>query len=127
MFKIEVGRPTYLNLDEEALVVASAEIESAHGLPIDVNTLGAELQFFIKAVNARQSTKDITPKASSKYTLSVIKRVNNIEESHDKQRKNRRTVLVKVSSISNNILRQVDSRIAWLMFHKIYQMYRYIR
>ena len=39
--KIKNGRPTYLNSDEEALVVASSEIEGAHGLPIDVNTLGA--------------------------------------------------------------------------------------
>ena len=117
MFKIEVGRPTYLNSDEEELVVALAEIEGAHGLPIDVNKLGAELKLFMKAVSARQSTKDITPKASSKYTFSVIKRVNNIEDGHDKQRKNRRTGLVKVSSISNNILRKVDSRLAWMMFH----------
>ena len=36
---IKVGRPTYLNSDEEALVVVSAEIEGDHGLPIDVNTL----------------------------------------------------------------------------------------
>ena len=66
--RIKLGRPTYLNLYEEALVVALAEIEGAHGLPIDVNTLGVELQLVIKAVNARQSTKEITPKASSKYT-----------------------------------------------------------
>ena len=33
--KIKNGRPTYLNLDEEALVVASAEMEGAHGLPIE--------------------------------------------------------------------------------------------
>ena len=46
--KIKVGRPTYLNSYKESLVVASAEIEGAHGFPIDVNKLGAELQFFIK-------------------------------------------------------------------------------
>ena len=49
--KIKFGRPTYLNSDEEALVVASAEIEGAHGLTIDVNTLGVKLQLVIKAVN----------------------------------------------------------------------------
>ena len=41
--KNKVGRPTYLNSDEEALMVASEDIEGAHGLPIDVNTLGADL------------------------------------------------------------------------------------
>ena len=81
--RVKVGIPTYLNSDEEVLVVASAEIEGAHGLPIDVNTLGVELQLVIKAVNTRQSTKDFTPKESSKYTCSVI----NIEDGHDKQRK----------------------------------------
>ena len=43
--KIKVGRPNYLNSDEEALVVALTEIEGAHGLPIGVNTLGSELHF----------------------------------------------------------------------------------
>ena len=73
---MSVGRPTYLNSDEEALVVVSADIEGAHGLPIDVNTLVAELKFVIKAMNAQQSTKEITPKSSSNYIRSVIKRVN---------------------------------------------------
>ena len=40
--KIKVGRPTYLNTHEEALVIASADTEGDHGLPIDVNTLGSE-------------------------------------------------------------------------------------
>ena len=43
------------------------------------------------------------------------------------QRKNIRTVLVKFPSISNNRARQSDPRLAWLMFHKIAQMYRDIR
>ena len=50
--RIKVGRPTYLNSYEEALVVVSAEIEGAHGFPIDVNTLGVKLQLVIRAVNA---------------------------------------------------------------------------
>ena len=41
--KIKVGRLTYLNSDEESLVVALAYIEVAHGFPIYVNILGAEL------------------------------------------------------------------------------------
>ena len=125
--KIKFGRPNYLNSDEEALVVASAQIEGAHGLPIYVNILGSELHFFIKAVNEQKSTKDITPKSSSKYTWSVIKQVNCTEDVHDKQRKKSRTLLVKVSSISNNRLIQINPRLAWLMFHKIAQMYRDIR
>ena len=102
-------------------------MEGAHRLPIDVNTLGAELQLVIRVVNARQSKKVITPNASSQYTRSVIKRVNKREYGHDNQRKKSRTGLVKVSSISNNRLRQSDPRLAWLMFHNIARMYRDIR
>ena len=82
-------------------MVASTEIEGAHGMPIDVNTLEAKLKLVIKAVKARQSTKDITANSSSNYTRSVIKQVNGIEDRHDTQSKNIRTGLVKVSSISN--------------------------
>ena len=53
--------------------------------------------------------------------------MNNLEDGHDNQRKKSRTGLVKVSSISNNISRQSDPRLAWLVFHKIAQMYRDIR
>ena len=45
--KIKIGRPNHLDSDKEALVIASAEIEGAHGMPIDVNTLAAELQLVI--------------------------------------------------------------------------------
>ena len=51
---IQIGRPNYLNLDEEALLVASEDIEGDHGLPIDVNTLGDKPQIFIRVVNERQ-------------------------------------------------------------------------
>ena len=98
----KIRRPTYLNSDEEALVVALAEIEGAHELPIYVNTLGVEHQLVIRAVSSQQSTKDITPKASSQYTRSVIKRVKNLEDGHENQREKSIKGLVKVSIISNN-------------------------
>ena len=104
-------------------MIASAEIEGDHGLPIDVNILGAELQLGIKAVNVRKSTKDITTNSSSKYTRSVINRFNCKEDGHDTQRKKSRTLLVKVSIIINNRARQSDTRIALIIFHKIDQMY----
>ena len=127
VLRIKVVRPTYLSSYEEALVVASTNKEVLHGFPIDVNTLGVKLQLVIIAVNARQSTKVITHKESSQYTRLVIKRVKNIEDGHDNQRKKSRTVLVNVSSISNIRPKQSDPRLAWMMFHKIAQMYRYIK
>ena len=36
--RVKAGRLTYLNSDEEALLVVSDEIKGAHRLPIDVNT-----------------------------------------------------------------------------------------
>ena len=112
---------------KKRLLVAWEEIEGAHGMPIDVNTLATELQLVIKSVNARKSTKDITANSSCKYTLSVIKRVNHKEDGHDMQSKKRKKGLVKVSSISNNRAWYIDLRLAWLMFHKIAQMYRDVR
>ena len=53
--------------------------------------------------------------------------MNNREDGHDNLSKKSRTGLVKVTTISNNISRQSDPRLAWLMFHKIAQMYRDIR
>ena len=74
-------------------------------------------------MNARQSNKDITPKSSSKYTCSVIKKVNGTEDGHDKQKKKSITGLAKDSIISSNRARQSDPRLAWIMIHKIAQMY----
>ena len=57
-------------------MVALVEIEGSHGITIDVNTLGAEIQLVIKTVNARQLTNIITDNSSSKYTHLLIKQVN---------------------------------------------------
>ena len=65
---IKGRRPTYLNSNEEALVVSLAEIEGAYVFIIDFNTLGAEMKLVLKSVNAQQSTKDITANSSLKYT-----------------------------------------------------------
>ena len=74
--KVKVGITTYLHSYEEELVVASAEIEGSHGMPIGINTLASELKLFIKADKTQQSTKNITDNSSFKYTHSVIKQVN---------------------------------------------------
>ena len=65
--KIKIGRPTYLNSDKEALVVASVDKEGAHGMSIDVNTLAAELQLVI---NSSQLTK-INQRYHSQFIMQV--------------------------------------------------------
>ena len=87
----KVGRPTYLSLDEELLVVAAAEIEGAHGLPVDTATISAELQSIVAYVKARPTCKKITHNAAAKYCHAVAKRVNVSEEAHNNQRKKIRT------------------------------------
>ena len=47
--KNKARKPTYLNTYEETLMVASADIKGAHGMHIEVNTLGAELKRAIKS------------------------------------------------------------------------------
>ena len=96
-------------------------------MPIDLNILAAELQLVINEVNTRKSTKDITANSSCKYTRSAIKRVNRKEDGHDTKIKKIKTGLVKVSIIRKNRARESDPRLAWLIFHKIAQMYRDIR
>ena len=61
---------------------------------------------------------------TSNYFRAVVKEVNVSEEAHDKQRKNSRTVLIKVSSLSNNRSNQSNPSLDWIMFHKIAHMYR---
>ena len=77
-------------------MVALEEIEGDHGMPIDVNKIGYNLELLIHSVNAQQSTKDIKANSSSKYTWSAIKRVNSKEYGHDMQRTNIISGLVKV-------------------------------
>ena len=64
---------------------------------------------------------------STDVTFTTLFRSQNQKVSHDKQRKKSRTGLVKVSSISNNRVSQSDPRLAWLVFHKISEMYIDIR
>ena len=96
-------------------------------MSIGVNTLASKMQLIIKEFDARKLTKDITDNSSCKYSRSIIKQVHQKEDGHDTQRDNSRTVLVNMSSIGNNRAKQSYTRLAWLMFHKISQMYRDIR
>ena len=51
--KNKAGQKTYLNEDDESLVVASADIEGDHGLPLDCRGVSHQLQNFFKAVKYR--------------------------------------------------------------------------
>ena len=46
----KAGHPTYLNEDEETLLVASDDIKGGHGLPLDCSVVAKHMQKFLQAM-----------------------------------------------------------------------------
>ena len=59
--RFEVGHETQLIKEEEAYIVASTEIEGAHGLPRDTSTISDELQQVLYGVGCQDANNTITP------------------------------------------------------------------
>ena len=74
--KLELWHKSYLLRDEESWVVATIEIEGAHGLPRDNTTIYDELQQVLHGVGCRDANKTITPDSALRYSRRVIGRVN---------------------------------------------------
>ena len=53
------GFPTYLSQYKDSLMVASSEIEGAHGLPLDSQYLSDQLQRVNKAIKGHPGDNDI--------------------------------------------------------------------
>ena len=49
----KAGRQTYLNEDEESLVIVSTEIEGGHGLPLNCRGISNQFHNIVKAFNYR--------------------------------------------------------------------------
>ena len=105
-------------------MIAEAEIEGDHGLPIDTVTIPDELQCVLAPVKARRKFKKITHNAAAEYFRIVVKRLNVYEEANDNQRNNTRTGLITISSLSHNRSNHSDKSITWIMFHNLAHMYR---
>ena len=71
--------------------------------------------------------KYIALKSAAKCCCTVVKGVNFSKEAHGKQSKNGRRGKIKASILSKNRYKQSDTRLAWIIFHKIDHMYREIR
>ena len=56
--------------------MATTEIEGAHGLPRDTNTIYDELQQVLHGVGRRDANKTITPDSELRYARRLIGRVN---------------------------------------------------
>ena len=72
--RFEVGHETHLLKDEEAYIVATTEIEGAHGLPRNTFTISDELQQVLYGVGRRDANNTITPDSALRYAHRVIAR-----------------------------------------------------
>ena len=79
--ELKRGRPTYLTADEEALVVASAEIKAAHAQPISRKRLAVQIDNILDALptNSRKHpSSTLAPKTNLQYAHRMIRRMNKI-------------------------------------------------
>ena len=78
--KQELGHQYYLLKGEEAYIVATTEIEGAHGLPMDTTTISDEIQQVLHGVGRQDANKTITQDSALRYARRVIGCVNKEEE-----------------------------------------------
>jgi hypothetical protein len=121
--KTKMGRKSFLSEDEQALVIATTEIKAGCSQPVARKRLGETIHHMIKAVDKRAKG---STKAASKvaYARRVIRAVNQREPCAEGQTKFSRTGEIKVGGLSNRRAKQSDPRLAWVMFHRICEMFR---
>ena len=83
-------------------------------MPVNTFTLSAELQCVVASVKTIPIFKKINDKYAEKYFSAVTKRVKCSKEDHDTQRKNNRTILIKVSIIIHHRSKQSGLRLSWI-------------
>ena len=123
------GRPTLLTRDEEALMVAKAELEAVHGFPVNRRELGHRLNNLVGdlcSANNKQRP-DMQDKSKKQFARRVVRRVNMLEPGMEGQKKKSKTGEIKVAGLSHKRAKQSDPRLAWIMFHKICRMCRDVR
>jgi hypothetical protein len=121
------GRPTYLTADEEAILVATAEIKAAHAQPVDRKRLAVQIDRVLDALpvtSRKVPSSNLASKSNLKYARRVIRRVNEKEPGMEGQKRRSKTGEIKVAGLSNKRAKQSDPRLAWAMFHSICTMYR---
>ena len=120
--KQELGHKYYLLKDKEAYIVATTEIEEAHGLPRDTNTIYDELQQVLHGVVRQVANNTITSPSALRYSRRGIACLNKEEENKEGQKRKITTGIIKVSGLIHKREKQCDPRLTWEMFHKIYHM-----
>ena len=77
--KQKLGNITYPLKDEEAYIVETTEMEGAHGLQKDTNTISDELQQVISGMGSQDSNNIIKTHSALRYAHRVIARLNKEE------------------------------------------------
>ena len=83
----KASRKTYLNEEEELLVIVSYKIKGGRGLPLDCCGVAQQLQNVVKTVKFRCDDCNIQEKLSMRYFQELIKSVNKEEDEHEDQEK----------------------------------------
>ena len=120
--KQKLGQKNYLLGEEESYIVSTTETEGARGLLRDNNTISDELQQVLSGVGRRDANNSIKTHSALRYARRLISRVNKEEENAEGQKRKMMTGTIKVYGLSHKREKQSDPRLAWEMFHKIYNM-----
>jgi hypothetical protein len=121
------GQKPYLTADEEALVIATAEIKGSHAQPVQRKTIAAQLNTILESMPDNPRTRiagGAKRKSQLNYAREVIRRVNAREPEMEGQTKKSLTGEIRVAGLSNSRAKQSDPRLAWVMFHSICKMFR---
>ena len=113
-----------LNKDEEALIIATAEMKAQYGQGCSISSLDRELNIIIKELKDAGWSTDIKEKSVNWFARTVIKRVMNQELDRECNLNTRRYEEIKVSKLSHVRARACDPRHSLIIFHRICEMYR---
>ena len=130
--RVGMGRPTLLTKDEEAVLVASAEMKCIASQPVDRKTLAKRVHDVVGAIypnkkraKCKDGDGDIQHKSKLSLARRILQRVNAREPEGPTQSKKSSNGEIKVASLSYRRAKQSDPRLAWAMFHGICAMYRH--
>ena len=117
----DIGRPTLLTPDEEAMLVAKAEMSAQYSDPHGKSRLQCDVSEAVEKLFPGRERKEDAMKMHAKR---VLRRVNKREPGMENKKKRSKTGMIKVGGLSHKRARQSDPRLQWIMVHRIVKMYR---